>query len=286
MRFYYADSRNSPQGPVTSSEIELLIRNGTLGADPMVVPEGGSHWERFSVYAAGATEVAATQRQSDNGSGAARWPTTRGVKFKQLGDMMDSYSDVLDDQAPNVPSLQQYFCERVARRGMPNVGLEDAAIQDGGLFSGKLLSESRNYYFVVTRSGALIAVRIAAFGKDAYVSWYVFVRRLINLLVVLATFGPIGLGIVLAIIKMYETAAFCVGIGMLLLTAAVIFGLVIARSPLYFFFRQLTFHEHEDIRAASTAVQNSLVEAAELAGIKTRLRPKESFVGAIRPRGI
>ena len=52
MNYYYADSQNNAAGPVTWDYLQLLIRNGTLSADPMVLPEGHGEWQPLSFWGA------------------------------------------------------------------------------------------------------------------------------------------------------------------------------------------------------------------------------------------
>lgn len=72
------------------------------------------------------------------------------------------------------------------------------------------------------------------------------------------------------------------GIGVVILAA--VLGTVLARDPLLFFAKKLTFFDNEDIRATAIGVQNSLVEAAEKIGLKGKLRAKQDFFGIKRPR--
>jgi len=291
MKYYYADNQNNTAGPATSEEIRKFITDGMLGGDPMVVPINGGEWNRLSVFENGAGAGSAVAAHNRPVADPSAWFRGPALAYKNMGALTDSYSDVLDNQAANAPGLQKYFCERLAQRGMPKVALLDGAITDGGLWAGTLIAETRNYFFASTKSGALLAVRIAPFGNDIYISWHLFVQRLINWLVVLATFGLMALGGILMYVGRREEGLFglgaaIAGLGGVLFWVVVLLGIVAARSPFHFFFKLLSFHDHEDIRAASTAVQNSLIESAELAGIKTKLRPKEVFVGGIRPRGI
>jgi hypothetical protein len=52
MNYYYADSQNNAAGPVPWDYLQQLIRNGTLSADPMVLPEGSGEWQPLSFWGA------------------------------------------------------------------------------------------------------------------------------------------------------------------------------------------------------------------------------------------
>ena len=56
-KYYYADAENKTAGPVTEAELQVLIRDWVLKADPMVVPEGGSEWRPLSQWQAQADSV-------------------------------------------------------------------------------------------------------------------------------------------------------------------------------------------------------------------------------------
>lgn len=48
MKYYYAGADNKTAGPVELDEIKAMIKDGKLGADPMVVPEGSTDWKPLS----------------------------------------------------------------------------------------------------------------------------------------------------------------------------------------------------------------------------------------------
>ena len=52
-KYYYADAQNKTVGPVTTDELQALIRDGALRPDPMVVPEGMSEWRPLSQQGVG-----------------------------------------------------------------------------------------------------------------------------------------------------------------------------------------------------------------------------------------
>jgi hypothetical protein len=53
-RWYYADSNNQPQGPVTAESLQSLLQSGTITLETLVLPEGGSDWIPYRSVSAGA----------------------------------------------------------------------------------------------------------------------------------------------------------------------------------------------------------------------------------------
>jgi hypothetical protein len=48
MKYYYLDLQNKTAGPVTLDELSVLIKNGAINNNPMVVVEGGTQWQPLS----------------------------------------------------------------------------------------------------------------------------------------------------------------------------------------------------------------------------------------------
>lgn len=71
MKYYYASPDNKTTGPVSVEIIQALIKSGTLKADPMVVPEGGSDWRPLSAHLAGPSAGAPPPPPPHAGSMAA-----------------------------------------------------------------------------------------------------------------------------------------------------------------------------------------------------------------------
>ena len=47
MNYYYADSANQPVGPIPLERLHALARDGTIGPDTHVLPEGGEDWQHY-----------------------------------------------------------------------------------------------------------------------------------------------------------------------------------------------------------------------------------------------
>lgn len=71
VRYYYVDRQHKTAGPATLEEIDSLIRMEKIQADPMIVPEGSSRWQRLSQHLGGAPTGA-------DASGG----TARGLRFR------------------------------------------------------------------------------------------------------------------------------------------------------------------------------------------------------------
>jgi len=67
MNYHYLTLQNQPAGPVSLDEVRALARAGTIAADPMVCPIGGTEWKVLSslAEAAAAQPAAEAPRSAD-----------------------------------------------------------------------------------------------------------------------------------------------------------------------------------------------------------------------------
>ena len=53
VRWYYADANNQPTGPLAANALQSLYQSGTISADTLILPEGGTTWQPYhSVFPA------------------------------------------------------------------------------------------------------------------------------------------------------------------------------------------------------------------------------------------
>ncbi len=174
---------------------------------------------------------------------------------------------------------------------MPNVTHEASMLTTGGL-----MGKQRQYLLVHTPTGAAVAVYIGQFGRDPYLAWDLFIRPVVNWVIV---GGTAGLAALLGLMgscapnsftgrSSFSLGGWIVGtVGLAILFAFIIAaaGAFLRRNPLAFFFKQLDFFDADDISAMSLAVHKSLLQAADAVGIDMQLlRTKQQFQGGRRDR--
>ncbi|GAB4156529.1 MAG: hypothetical protein Fur0021_24840 [Candidatus Promineifilaceae bacterium] len=93
------------------------------------------------------------------------------VRLDKLGQRIDGWADLLDDQAGQAANIRQRLIQRLQRRNMPLITLSHKDVMLGGL-----VGESRPYQISLHRVGTTVAVYVGEFGADLYVAWDVFVR--------------------------------------------------------------------------------------------------------------
>jgi hypothetical protein len=164
--------------------------------------------------------------------------------------------------------------------------------------------------------GASIAIAVKRTGRDLYLSWDLFVRRLWNeavigiillssaipsaILGVLLSFtssapvpstnplqpatasssSPFGGFLIFLVVLLVGTVVLSINYSILL----VIVGLIVKRDPLAFFLKEITLFEYHDISAMTISVDKALRQAADQAGIQAALRPKAQFKVGPRDR--
>ena len=62
MDFYYADTSNQPVGPVTKDQLHSLYREGTIGLETQVIPEGSDDWHQYRKIAVPMPPIAGRAR--------------------------------------------------------------------------------------------------------------------------------------------------------------------------------------------------------------------------------
>ncbi len=113
-------------------------------------------------------------------------PPAFGTPIKKLGVRIDSWSEVIDDQAGAADSIAAAFLKE----------MEDAKIDGVHTATSDLTSRNsgvRKYQVVTNGKGATAVVRFSPLGKDLYFNWDLFVKRTINWLTIGITGGVVFL---------------------------------------------------------------------------------------------
>ena len=234
--------------------------------------------------------------------------------FATKGQQVDAWADVIEDMADKAQDVLEAFDERVKDAQVPQLDLRDETISGSGL-----RAERRNYR-IVQRGPGLMAVYIAGWGKDLYVSWRLFAgplswARIRNWLIACAIIGFFpglcglcnlcGMSSLLGLGglggtgrgRIQETGAtleaLCCGLfswlGAMIGTVIVLslLGLFLgwwaARDPLLFWRERLDEFAQDEVAALAIDVHKKLLRAIDAVGIDTALLlKKEDFSLAAR----
>ena len=253
------------------------------------------------VYRAAKPSLAST------GGSAARPEYTGRSRIDKLGDRIDGWADLIDNASQHAQELQEFVGQRLSERHMPEIRCRDCR-----LTPGRLAGEERLYHLAAHQIGATIAVYIAAFGRDLYVSWDLFVKQVwnravlyaililsgtISLISYLGSLGAVGryssslgraggyvtLGTAVGgfFMAIFSTIGMAIGIGILLGIA----GLVLKRNFWAFLKLEYTHFRLDDVAAMGLAVHHSLLEGLDHIGVsRASIRPKEQFRAGRRER--
>ncbi len=274
---------------------------------------------------------------------APGWVQDRTVLEYKLGRRLDGWADTVPGMAAHAPLLIQEFVNdmpshlnpriwpvstRLAVTGLNSLaqGVEIPVSPRGllrifsligpafgivpriilRLLGLDIIGRERDYLFVATTAGAAVGVNISANGRDLYLAWDLFLRRVWNEL----TLGLVALiGIVVGAIAGLLTThiAKLSGITTLPLTLAFVgaflvagligvvaccilgalFGSVTVGDPQALFVKQIDFFEAHDVQAMALSVDKALRAAADKAGINAALlRAKGEFRTGRRGRVI
>lgn len=244
---------------------------------------------------------------TSTGGSATRPEYTSRSRIDKLGDRIDGWADLIDNASQHTQELQKFVWQRLHERHMPEISCRDYR-----LTPGRWAGEERLYHLAAHRIGATIAVYIAAFGRDLYVSWDLFVKQvwnravlyaililsgIISLISYLGSLGAVGryssslgrvgryltLGTVVGgfVGAIFSTIGMAIGFGILLGIA----GLVLKRNFWAFLKLQYTHFRLDDVAAMGLAVHHSLLEGLDHIGVsRASIRPKEQFRAGRRER--
>lgn len=204
-------------------------------------------------------------------------PLSGSASTPSLGEVQDGAAAVAGGLGHFAQQVFEVFGDTIGEREIPQVTQRRVQLNDG---SGR----NRPYYLLQHPNGATVAVFIAAYGQDLYLSWKLFIRPLLNwvtiglLAAVAFLFGFLP---VVGFSTMIAFAGFMAGF---LFLAGFTFwiGNLVNRN---FFVKELTMFDYEDIRAMSTIAHQALLESADAVGIHIEiLQQKEAFYGGRRDR--
>lgn len=221
------------------------------------------------------------------------------TRIDRLGLRLDGWADLIDGAGSQADDLLQFVHRRLSVREMPQVSLDDRALTVGGM-----AGERRRYHLVGHQVGATLALYIASFGHDLYVTWDLFVRRVWNksLLIAIVIFAGItnifwGIGGLIGGIESEKFWVFLSGlfgwvigtafsaIGICILVGVA--GLILKRSFWAFLTYEYNHFRADDIAAMMFAVHHSILEGLDSIGVdRALIRPKEQFLAGRRERVI
>lgn len=211
------------------------------------------------------------------------------VNINRLGVRVDGWADVVEGVGDKEEQARKELEGTVRGKKMPDTSVN--AIHVSPTYGTK----QRKYILVEMSNGATVAAYIGAFGKDLYAKWDVFVKPLLNKVVIYvilglgAFFGLIGAfgknyygNTSFSFIKLVATFLGWVIGGAILVAIA---GYITRRNILAFFFKQLDEFDLDDITALTIDTHKAMLGALDVIGIKANvLRMKEHFVAGTRDR--
>lgn len=200
-----------------------------------------------------------------------------------LGETYDGSAELVPEMGGMADKAFAAFGEIVVARQMPGVTQRRVTLRPTTLG----FSNERPYYLLQQANGATVAIYIAHFGHDLYMSWTLFIRPVLNWIV-------IGIIAAVAFLTGFLPGAALSGalaipsfiLSFILWSLPVgIVGSFLKGSFTAFFIRQLNMFDAEDIRAMCMVTHRSLLEAADTVGIQLQiLSRKEQFFGGRRDR--
>lgn len=220
----------------------------------------------------------------NSGQSDIDWPNRTALSARKLGILYDTWADVIDDEGAKASRLRKLFQARMAKRQIPKVNFYIRPIEDGGWLTGRLRKESRRYFFATTATGAVATARIAEVGNDLYLSFNVYQKKVINPLIAASILACLLVALIFLPIAKFLSLVLVV-IAILVPITVLILG-VAEGKPTSYFFRRLSLHDLEDIRAVTITLYSTLAEICEVGGIKRALKPKDSFAVTSKSRGI
>jgi hypothetical protein len=186
------------------------------------------------------------------------------------------------------------------------------------LFGVRIVGKQRDYLFALTTPGAIVGIMITGAGKDLYMAWDLFLRRVWNEVViglmgvVAVLVGLIGAMVGFTIARRPITSyvypsyggyyggysqpasaspmtVFWLTVGFFILFAfwtffwlfvvGAILGWIFKRDPLGFFRKEIDLFEAHDVQSMALSVHKALMRAADRAGIDQKLlREKRDFI--------
>lgn len=220
--------------------------------------------------------------QSYSQDGRSRGGGGGAHRIDRLGTRLDGWADVVLDAGERAEAVMDTFEQMLAAQQMPHIDIYRQQITSGGL-----MGERRSYELVKHEVGTTLAVYIASFGQNLYMSWDLFVRPVIQWLVlggILVAAGLFGALITDSLFTWLPATfifflffAFIVGVA----------GRVLRGSFTAFFMREVDHFVADDLAAMSLSTHKTILAAVDAAGLDVDLlRSKREFRAGQRERVI
>lgn len=223
--------------------------------------------------------------------------------FAEKGRQVDAWADVVEGMASKAQDLLNAFEQGVKDAEVPQLDLKEETLKGGGL------QAERRSYRIVERGPGLVAVYVAGWGEDLYVSWRLFAsplssQRIRNWLIACGAFGLLpsmcslcsgvgglstmarrtGIGgrLMGAVLGLFGAVAgilaSIIGTVLTLSVLAALVGWLAARDPLLVWRKPLDEFAQDEVSALSIDVHKKLLRAIDAVGIDVSLlMDKESF---------
>lgn len=228
--------------------------------------------------------------------------SNKTIYLKKLGLFIDGWAELVEGYGDKITEAQALIYQYLTEREMPEVTIENITGTVGILKQSK-----RNFTITETYPGATTTIYVGKHGKDLYVSWYTYIKPILNkqaliiILVVSFLFGGIpGFAIAASglaagtseLIRNFDllsipmTMLFSLGccIPNVLFTVIIVAFLtmvvsfIIKGHPLALLIIEPNIFDADDIVAMSLSAHRSVLRALDTVGINTALlRKKEEF---------
>jgi hypothetical protein len=100
------------------------------------------------------------------------------VNVNRLGYFIDGYSELIENMEDKVDVVQTEVHRLLIEREMPDIKVGLAKGHVG--VTSQMMGNTRNYITTTTYPGVTTTVYIGKHGKDLYVSWSTFIKRIPN----------------------------------------------------------------------------------------------------------
>src|SRR5574341_1925436 len=98
------------------------------------------------------------------------------ANINRMGYYVDGWADLAENMGEKVEAVQDGVHQQLVDREMPDIKIHHVTA-NAGIFSS---SSTRSYVTTTTFPGATTTVYVGKHGKDLYVSWRTFIKRIPN----------------------------------------------------------------------------------------------------------
>lgn len=223
----------------------------------------------------------------------------KSVNVNRLGFFLDGWADLVEGMGAKVEEVTKTIQKILVDREMPDVDVQNVKASVG------VTSGTRQYSITTTYPGATTTIYAGKYGNDLYVSWYTYIRPVLNirilaiLLAISAFFGlragvaaySAGRGFASSgfFENLVSTTQIFIGavavfigatLGAFVIEAVIlsVLGFFFTRDPFWVFLVQPNVFDADDIAAMSLAAHKSILKALDRVGIDSSLlRHKQEF---------